>query len=111
MLNCTCCGSTAITKGGKTKNKQRYKCKNCDHYFIPNANKKLSFTEQLDLVEWYLEGNGIRGLARRLRISHSTVIYTLRLMAEKLRPMLPLKAEYIEFDELFFFIGKKKNKK
>lgn len=113
MTNCVCkkCKSVKTIKAGKIKGRQRYKCKICKKTFVPGEQKSINTKKKKEAIELYLEGMSIRGIGRYLGVSHTTIINWIKEMAEKLRPVLPLHAEHIEIDELYFYLKSKKIKR
>ena len=61
-------------------------------------------------LELYVDGMNIRRIARHLGVNHQTVANWVKKYAEKL-PKLPVPKEVqtAELDEVFSFIGDKKN--
>ena len=111
-LKCRKCGSKDKVKAGKVRKKQRYECKQCGSRFIGKLLKKYdNKTKVKNIVKLYLEGMSIRGIGRYIEVSHSYVIKRIQQQAEKLKPMIPLKAKAIEIDELYFYIKSKKRKR
>lgn len=108
---CPYCYSQRIIKNGHSKTqKQQYFCKDClkrflEYYtynaYLPNINQKI--------ISLTKEGVGIRSTARLLKISTTTLLKRLILIAKKItKPNLSFHKSY-EIDELCFFIGTKKN--
>jgi len=108
---CPFCYSDKIIKNGTTKTKkQQYVCKKCyrrflDFYtykaYLPNINSLI--------IQFTKEGLGIRSTARVLRISTTTLLKKIIIIAEQIKlPILSLGKTY-ELDEMRFFIRKKSN--
>lgn len=80
---CLHCQSDRVIKGGTTKaGKQRYRCQNsdCPHYsFVLNPAYQGHLPEsKKQIVDMALDGSGIRGTARVLEVSPTTVINELK---------------------------------
>src|SRR5687767_10527083 len=96
LISCKKCKSANIVKAGFVHQKQRYMCRLCKCYFLPGQRTYIDEEKKMEMVEFYLEGMSIRGIGRRLKVSHVSVIHCLKAMAEKLRPCTPSKATFIE---------------
>lgn len=128
---CPFCTSTDIVKRGKTSNgKQRYECRDeiCDHTtFILNYSYQGCLpTIKKRILDMAVNGSGIRDTARVLNIATDTVLDTLRSIENKLESIntkvfdqldlkitkvLIVKVEDAEIDEMWSFVGKKKNQR
>ena len=61
-------------------------------------------------LELYVDGMNIRRIARHLGVNHQTVANWVKKYAEKLpKPPVPKEVQTAELDEVFSFIGDKKN--
>ena len=106
-----CVGQSEFIKFGKTKEgKQRYQCKNCKRTSVLKytySAYKQDFNSKI--IQFTKEGLGIRSTARILKISVTTLLKRIILIAENIkRPILPFGKKY-ELDEMRFFIRKKTN--
>lgn len=108
---CPHCHSKNIIKNGHTKTqKQQYLCKNChkrflDFYtyqaYLPRINQKI--------VQLTKEGLGIRSISRVLKISTTTILKRLIIIAKNIKnPIISFNKTY-EVDEIRFF-SKSKNR-
>lgn len=109
---CPMCYSNQSVKNGRTRTgKQQFRCKNCGKHFIGFysycAYKSDINSQIIVLVK---EGVGIRGIARILKISTSTLLRRIRSIASKLRPPYILKGKQYEVDEIKTFVGNKRRK-
>ena len=82
-VHCPHCQSDQVIKGGKTKAaKQRYKCRNpacpCYSFQLDLTYKGRSPEIKDQIIDMALNGSGIRGTARVLKISTATVINELK---------------------------------
>ena len=108
---CPVCKSVHLIKSGFTDNKkQRYKCKKCGKRFITEYTYnayQLSINQQISTLT--KESVGIRGTARILKISTTTLLKRIILIAEKIpEPTISSNGIY-EVDELRSFVLKKNN--
>src|SRR5690606_34488681 len=103
--------SCPCIKKGKLKETQRYQCTVCKKYQQDQyryTSYKVSDAELVDLLK---EGVGIRSIARILKISPTTVISRiLKISADLKRPYPIVKGNCYEVDELFTYVGHKKNR-
>lgn len=111
-ITCPHCSSFNLKKNGKTRHKkQKYLCKECRRQFITDYAYQgcRPFIRSL-ILKMTLNGSGIRDISRVLAISVNTVLKTIREAAAKL-PVLrvPTKAQTIELDEFWSFVGSKSN--
>ena len=86
VMNCPKCKEKKVIKNGRTKNnKQQYYCKMCSHRFIEyytNQAYKLDINE--NIIQLTKEGLGIRSTARILKISTTTLLKRIILIARNI---------------------------
>jgi transposase len=74
MINCSKCQGSNTIKAGKIKDKQRYKCKDCNYYYsVVSKSGSGNKTQKRQALELYLEGLGFRSIGRFLNFSHVTI--------------------------------------
>ena len=98
-------------KAGKTRTgSQRYKCKPCKRVYTPEP-KHQGYPDEIrhEAVRMYIDGQNFRRIARHLGVDHKSVINWVNAHAaqQKQAPM-PDDVNNAEMDELFTFIGTKK---
>lgn len=112
VLCCRCVGEiTNMIKYGKTKSgNQRYICKLCKKTRVENYIYQ-AFKPYIDrkIIQLTKEGLGIRSTARILKISTTTVLKKIVLIAEKIHQPIVSKGKTYEVDELCTYIRCKKN--
>lgn len=114
QITCPPCSSFNLKKNGKTRNKkQKYRCKGCGRQFITDYSYQgcRPFIRSL-ILKMTLNSSGIRDISRVLSISVNTVLKQIRQAAEelpRLRP--PTKAQTVELDEFWSFVGSKSNQR
>ena len=94
---------------GKTREgKQRFRCRDCRKTHIENYSYK-GYNPNLNqnIIALTKEGVGIRGTARLLRISTTTLIARIKKIAFEIKVPLLVNAKTYEVDELQTFIKKK----
>ncbi len=116
MKQCPHCQRTdKQVKNGKTSvGSQVYKCKACDRKYTPEPKTKgYGMETRQRAIRLVLDGNSQRQAARHVGVSHGTVANWFKQYADELPDELPgtgIPVEVVEQDELFTFIGQKKNK-
>ncbi len=111
-MQCPYCESTKIRKNGKRKGKQNHICTKCNHQFIDVYDPPKGYSEEMkqECLKMCLNGMGFRGIERVKGVHHTTIIYWVKQLGEKL-PDVPKEEavpEVGELDELETFIGSKK---
>lgn len=113
-MQCPYCGSTEIRKNGKRRGKQNHICTNCIRQFIDLYDPPKGYSEDLkqECLKMYLNGMGFRSIERVKGVHHTTIIYWVKQLGEKLpdAPKEDTVPEVGELDELETFIGSKKTK-
>ena len=112
MDPCPHCNTTALVKAGRNPSgSQRYQCKVCRRYHTPQPNPQ-GYTEaqRRRALELYLEGNGLRRIARLLKMHHQTIAnwITQHQMQLPPTPPQPSASAVVELDELYTFVATKK---
>jgi transposase-like protein len=109
-MNCPKCQSDKKVKDGIVKQKQRYKCKECNfRYTVPSgSNAKPRYLRKLAL-QLYLEGQGFRSIGRILGVSNVTVLNWIRAFGKQVTELKDSKPVMCtEMDEMHTYIGHKK---
>ena len=112
-MKCPKCGETAQQhKIGKTKaGSQRFRCYVCRSSYTPEKKAQgygKAFRQRA--IKLYVDGAGLRRTGRQLGVHHQSVANWAKEQAEKLpNAPVPTEVKTAEFDELFTFIGDKKN--
>jgi hypothetical protein len=90
--------------------KQRYECKGCGCHYTRSTPPGYSVEVKREALLWYLEGVSLRGIERRMGISHVTVMKWVREWGAKvaeLAPATPARVVVMELDELCHYVGEK----
>jgi len=107
-MRCLKCGSEARIKSGVQGDKQRYKCKGCGYHYTRETVRGMGEVVKQQAVSLYLEGLGIRAIARQVQVSHVAVLKWLKAAAQALPAIhLPNQSQAIELDELWHYEQKK----
>jgi transposase-like protein len=108
MEQCPRCNAKNFCKDGMVKQKQRYKCKECNFRFTV---EKIGKPDKLkrDALVLYLEGLGFRSIGRIIGVSNVTVLNWIRSFGEKIDEIRnPEDIEVVEIDEMHSYVGSKK---
>jgi transposase-like protein len=111
MKNCPRCDSERIFKYGIIRNKQRYKCKDCNFNFTTAEKRGKPNELKIKALHMYLEGIGLRKIGRLLGVSQVSVLNWIKKFAANM-PTAPQpdKVEVMELDEMWHYVGKKNKK-
>lgn len=77
-MHCCHCGSVEYVKIGKTKCKQRYKCRGCGYHFTNTHGRGKSPELRLQALKLYTENVGLRSIGRLLGVDAATVLHWVR---------------------------------
>ena len=107
-INCKYCGHRCIKNGVEKNGKQRFKCKEC------KKSQQLDYVYQAydsnlnqNIIALTKEGVGIRGTARLLGISPTTLISRIKKIASEIKEPPLVNGNTYEEDELRTFVKKK----
>jgi len=115
---CVKCKSSQIKKNGQSKyGKQNYKCLECKKQFIGNA-KRINEEDKEVIGKLLLERITLRGICRVMNISIRWLLYYIKTVYENMPKEIKVKPKQIgklevtclEADEMWSFVGNKKNK-
>ena len=113
-MKCPKCNSEEKSKNGFVANKQRYKCKNCKCQYTQSYRKGKPIKLKIMAYMLYLEGLGFRSIARLLKVSNVSVLnwikdFSMSIGIDNLNRNIK-KSRVIEIDEMWHYLGKKKEK-
>lgn len=110
-MNCAKCNSSNYIKKGFQNNKQRFYCKDCQSYFQSEYIYQAYRTTTNDFIKSLLkEGCGVRSISRILQISKNTVLSRMLKISKQIQvPYFNKLGCKFEIDEMWSFIGDKKN--
>jgi transposase-like protein len=109
-MDCPKCKKGDYCKDGVIKNRQRYRCKNCNYrYTVTHRAGTGDEHIKRQALELYLEGLGFRAISRLLKFSNVTILNWIRSFGEQIstiKSQEPVKV--MELDEMHSYIGQKK---
>lgn len=110
MIQCKHCRGACVRTGVRN-NIQLYRCKSCKKYQRSvYRNLACNTGTNKSIVKLLIEGVSIRGIARVLRISMTTVIERIKRIAKSINKSYSyVKNRICEIDELWTFVGSKRN--
>ncbi len=111
-MKCPYCKNTEgqVKDGKNDSGSQRYLCQECERHYTPDPKPRgYPVDMHKQAVKLYLEGMSFRAIGRTLDVNHQTVINWIDQYAAQLPdPPTVEDPDAIELDELFTFVGKKK---
>ena len=112
MVNCKNCESGCIVKNGKTREKQRYRCKECGYNFVEGdgrTNEKITAKKAMCVLLYSLSKASYSMLAKIFDTWPSLVYRWIKEAGAKLPDQeVSGQISQMEFDEMWHFIGNKK---
>jgi transposase-like protein len=112
MRSCPRCLSDKSSKDSIVKGRQRYKCKGCQFSFTVQQKSGKIATKEIKkaALNLYLEGLGFRSIGRILGFSHVAVYKWIKSFGEEIEQLQSKESiEVVEIDEMYSYIGSKKN--
>ena len=114
MIDCKKCKSERVTRNGKVRGKQRYKCKGCGLNFVDGDQRvkgSVVIKKALAVILYSLGKASFRMLGKTFGHSHSLMYRWISKEADDLpEPAITTDIKEMEFDEMWHFIGSKKTK-
>jgi transposase len=112
MPKCKKCDSERAVKNGIVAGKQRYCCQECGCNFREGdnrTNEKIAAKKALCILLYAMAKGSYRMMGRILRTKHTLVYRWIREFGKNLpEPEIPGEIRQMEFDELWHFVGSKK---
>ena len=109
---CNVCQSSKIVKNGRSRHgNQRYRCKSCGATFGDLDRRLVSDELKDSALRHYAEGVGLRATERLVGVSHNSVMNWVQqeVAGKALAKIDASDISYVEADELWSFIGEKKD--
>lgn len=114
MSTCPKCAQARyqVKDGFTSAGSQRMRCQACGARYTPTP-KVAGYTPELrtQALKMYVDGLNFRRIGRLLGVHHQTVINWVTAAAEHVPSAVPspTDAATVELDELYTFVGQKKN--
>jgi len=87
-MNCPKCNSSNKIKAGKTKGRQRYRCKECGfNYSVEMKSTAKPKSVKIQALHMYLEGLGFCAIGRILGVSNVSVLRWIRAFGQKVKEL------------------------
>ncbi len=113
MKSCPRCQSKHFVKNEFVNENQRYKCKGCGYQWTRTTPRGHSSAQERLSVLLYCHGISMNGISILFDVSVPAVLKWIRAFAKKQAPkptLTPDTSVSLELDEMWPYIGKKKNK-
>ena len=113
MKHCPRCQHTHFVKNGFVNDKQRYKCKNCQYQWTRITQRGKPQAQKTLVVLLYYHGLSMNAISKLFGSHVTTVLKWIRTFAKKHAPkpaLSPGATVILELDEMWHYIGNKKNK-
>ena len=108
---CKKCEIDHVIKNGKARNLQRYKCKECNYSFVIGDRRERTpqAVKALAILLYSMSRSSYSFLAKLFKVSPTEVYNWIRNYAESIGEPIVSEGDYdIEFDEMWHFVGSKK---
>ena len=112
-MNCPKCNSSMV-KGGKTEDKQRYKCKECGYNYynveIKSTAKSKTLKSKRLALHLYLDGLDPSSIGRILGVSDASVLKWIKEFGQKAQELVSEEPQIkmVGVDEMYSYVGSKK---
>ena len=80
---CPKCDALEVVKNGKTRGKQRYKCKKCNYQFTSLVSRGFAPEIKAKVIELYNHGLSIRAAAKLQGVSRTSALNWIKEFAKK----------------------------
>jgi transposase-like protein len=110
-MNCTHCTSSRLVKNGKSRHgHQRWLCSECGKTCGQKDYRRVDPEKKASALQHYLEGVGLRATERLVGVSHNSVMNWVleEVEGKALERVKASEVEWVEADELWTYVGKKK---
>jgi transposase-like protein len=111
-MNCPKCENEETVRNGIVRGKQRYLCHECKYNFTTRETMGKPKEMKRMAIHMYLEGLGFSSIGRILGVSDVAVLKWVKQTGEEVKRLLNKGerkvVECMELDELWHYLGKKK---
>ena len=111
-MNCPHCHATNCVKNGTSRHgHQRWRCPVCHKTFGDKDRRLVAPEKKAAALAQYLEGVGQRATERLLGVSHNSITNWVKqaVFGQALKPTPAEKVEWVEADEWWTYVAKKKD--
>ena len=111
-MKCGHCQSEELVRNGLSRHgHQRWLCRKCGRTCGETDHRKVEPEKREEALAHYLEGVGLRATERLVGVSHNAVMnWVLEEVAgQVLAAVPPSEVEWVEADELWTYVAKKKS--
>ncbi len=113
-MSCPRCAATQYqVRDGKTgAGSQRMRCRQCHKRYTPHPHAHgYAANVRATALRMVSDGLNLRRAARHVQVHHTTILHWKRQAAQRLptTPPQPSLVHQIELDDLYTFVGTKKN--
>jgi transposase-like protein len=111
--SCPRCSSESIVKNGRSRHgNQRYACQSCKATFGDADLRRIADDKRELALKHYAEGAGLRATERLVDVSHNSIMNWVRaeVAGKALERIEAIESTVIEADELWTFVGQKKQR-
>ena len=108
---CPTCQTSRVLKNGRSRHgHQRYVCSTCKITFGETDHRRVDESLKQSALRHYAEGVGLRATERLVGPSHNSIMRWVRqeIAGQALAKLDAAKIEYVEADELWSYVGSKK---
>ena len=112
-MNCPRCQATHVIRYGYVNTAQRYRCKSCQYQYTRTTQRGTPPEHKRLAVLLYAHGISMNAISKLFTVPVSSVLKWIRTFAEAYaqKPEVPnTQAVNFELDEMWHYIGNKKNK-
>ena len=110
-MNCPHCQADQFVKNGTSRHgHQRWRCQKCQKTFGEKDRRLVAPETKAAALAQYMEGVGQRATERLLGVSHNSITNWVKqaVAGQVLKATLAEKVEWVEADELWTYVAKKK---
>lgn len=110
-MKCNQCGGEAVVKNGHSRHgRQRWLCRGCGKTSGERDHRRVPEEKRSSALAHYLEGVGLRATQRLVGVSHNSVMNWVleEVEGQTLASVTPDEVQWVEADELWTYVGKKK---
>ena len=110
-MTCQHCERQTVVKNGRSRHgRQRWLCRACGRTSGERDHRRVEPQKKADALAHYLEGVGLRATERLVGVSHNAVMNWVfeAVEGKALARVAPEEVEWVEADELWTYVGRKK---